>query len=464
MRQRFKVLTASSVGWLVFAMIGATLAKAESREFRQLASEALLNMEGVWHSRGYGWWWVVRNGRITSYDAGAGYCRRRRQHWGLPGHAGDNLLLSANSRTIRLALGDTTYWHTFDKVQSLPSPCHESQGDNPVAVFDAAVSILSQHYAFFEQRGVDWTQHVKSRRRRVHDGIGEAQLFTELASLIKPIDDGHIGIEAQLDGRRRQYEPPRKPRPLPDIVRQRRQRIGYWTRGIGPELVGDEIVNIGDGRIKFGLIDGDVGYLHVGSTGRSLRRALNGPLDRAKALFRGARALIIDVSRNFGGADYVARRLASRFTRKRTLGYYKYAGDAPTAEPQAIFIKPSQDLLFEGPIIVITSASTISAAEILVMCLRALPNVTHIGAATRGSLSDILDKRLPNGWELSLSNEVYLDHERTSWEGLGIKPHIAFAVEQPKWGKTKAKAAARRVINYVLELPARRRVHGKKRT
>ena len=62
------------------------------------------------------------------------------------------------------------------------------------------------------------------------------------------------------------------------------------------------------------------------------------------------------------------------------------------------------------------------------MSLRALPNVTHVGETTRGALSDVLSMTLPNGWELSLSSEVYEDHRGVLWEGKGIAPEIEIPV------------------------------------
>ena len=62
------------------------------------------------------------------------------------------------------------------------------------------------------------------------------------------------------------------------------------------------------------MIGNDIAYLNVSTTGQSLRRALNGQLAEARQLFRGARALVIDLSKNYGGWDYIARHLVSRFT------------------------------------------------------------------------------------------------------------------------------------------------------
>jgi len=43
-----------------------------------------------------------------------------------------------------------------------------------------------------------------------------------------------------------------------------------------------------------------------------------------------------------------------------------------------------------------------------------------MGSKTSGIFSEMLWKKLPNGWEYSLSNEVYMDTHTTSYEGDGI--------------------------------------------
>ena len=78
----------------------------------------------------------------------------------------------------------------------------------------------------------------------------------------------------------------------------------------------------------------------------------------------------------------VARALAGRFASERVVGYSKYAGDADEATPQAIFIEPSKGRRYTGPVYLLTSDYTLSAAEVFTMAMRELPNVTHVGQAT----------------------------------------------------------------------------------
>ncbi|MEO0691284.1 MAG: S41 family peptidase [Pseudomonadota bacterium] len=180
-------------------------------------------------------------------------------------------------------------------------------------------------------------------------------------------------------------------------------------------------------------MDGDIGYLALVTVAGYNRgepnptrdlRAINKIMEDAIQNFRraGVRAVVIDLSVNYGGFDFISRAIAERFASAPTHAYTKYAGDAKDPIKTRVMLTPSRGARFEGPVYVMTSNITISGGEILTMALGALPNVTHVGEATRGALSDVLDKTLPNGWEVSLSNEVYLDSDGIAWEGRGVKP------------------------------------------
>ena len=59
------------------------------------------------------------------------------------------------------------------------------------------------------------------------------------------------------------------------------------------------------------------------------------------------------------------------------------------------------------------------------MRLRVLPQVKILGQATQGAHSDVLNKTLPNGWKLGLSNEIYTLADGRVYEGRGIPPTLA---------------------------------------
>jgi len=75
---------------------------------------------------------------------------------------------------------------------------------------------------------------------------------------------------------------------------------------------------------------------------------------------------------------------------------------------------------YTNPVYVLTSPQTGSAAEALSIATMAMDNVKRIGAPTAGALSTALEKKLPNGWSFSISNEVYMDNTGVNYENVGV--------------------------------------------
>ncbi|AXS83283.1 S41 family peptidase [Marinobacter sp. Arc7-DN-1] len=94
-----------------------------------------------------------------------------------------------------------------------------------------------------------------------------------------------------------------------------------------------------------------------------------------------------------------------------------------TTGKQSIHVAPASRT-FRGNLFVLTSELTASAAEIFVLSLLQHPRLTLIGEPTHGILSDTLERHLPNGWHLTLSNEIYRAYDGELYEDVGIPPHI----------------------------------------
>jgi carboxyl-terminal processing protease len=187
-------------------------------------------------------------------------------------------------------------------------------------------------------------------------------------------------------------------------------------------------------QILFGR-NGDIGYVNLLSMERLSawgfrddRAVLDDTLDEVVAAFAGARAVIVDVSRNLGGTDAVSQHIAGRFAVVSALAYTKVGFGAQEVEPQPFRVQPSPRPRYLGPVYLLTSDVTVSAGETFVLFMRALPNVIHVGRTTRGALSDMIEKPLPNGWALALPGEVYRDAEGRDFEVQGIPPQIEFEV------------------------------------
>jgi carboxyl-terminal processing protease len=413
------------------------------------------NFDGVWRSRGYGWVWSIEDGRVNAYEESGDFCMKS------PRRAFDvdrsDTQLDSDGAVFRLLDEDDQYRYIFDKIESVPSPCLATPNSDPISVFDAAVKTLDAHYAFFGQRSIDWSQAVETARATVTSKTSDLSLFRTISRLLSGFRDSHVSLEGTVGDDEIEYEPAAqmasrraaasKPSASPDAAGD---WPGYWNPAVVEELLGDTAETALDGEMTYGLIDGDIGYLSIKSMSGYSHREADRATEKALKLFRGAKAVIIDISLNDGGYDMSAKRIAGHFAKDRELAYSKYAGDSKVAvEPQSNYLEPRGDNYFAGPVYVLTSETTVSAAEIFVMAMRALPNVTQIGETTDGSLSDILTKPLPNGWSLSLSNEVYLDSNGAAWEGKGIPPKIAFDVTAKNHASDQDIAAARQLIDTI---------------
>ena len=119
-------------------------------------------------------------------------------------------------------------------------------------------------------------------------------------------------------------------------------------------------------------------------------------------------------------------------------------------ESDASVIRPSARPGFRGAVVELTGPLTISAGETFTQALMGrTPHVTRIGENTQGVFSDVLARRLPNGWTFGLPNEVYRTPEGQTFDGPGIPPDIearVFAADDVAAGKDPAMAKALEIL------------------
>ncbi|MGO9500243.1 MAG: S41 family peptidase [Streptosporangiaceae bacterium] len=194
-----------------------------------------------------------------------------------------------------------------------------------------------------------------------------------------------------------------------------------------------------------------------------LGRALNAIFSRARA--HQLRGLIIDVRCNPGGNDALGLQIASRLTRVPYLAYTKRARDdsAPGryTRPQPIIVHPARDPIYGGPIALLTSDLTNSAAETFTQAMMGRArHPVRIGLATQGVFSDVLNRVLPDGILFGLPNEEYLTRTGHTFDNRGIPPDIRVPVFTPHdltHGRDPDLAAARALLTRRPPLTGRRR-------
>ncbi len=408
-------------------------------------------LNGVWRSLGYGEIVAIDDGAFELFNATPDLCIPFGEDDSTFLESMDRFSLTPDGGSLTVYASAEPYPYHLERVAAVPDECLSPPPNTPAATFDAFVSFMRAHYAFFELYGVDWDQEVAAARAQLQPHMSEAELFTLFTSMLRNIKDGHLSLAAELDGARQVFEANdgatqiaieqgEAARSLGARAALRTWRRAYWEEDIAQTILGDAGVMAANDFIQYGIIGGDVGYIAFYTVGGFASRQFDDPtgdlivldavLEDALARFEaaGVRGVILDLSVNLGGYDFISRAIAGRFTSADALAYSKSPADADTPYSHEAFVHPAEGRRFTGRVYVLTSDVTVSGGETLTLSLRGLPNITHAGATTRGALSDVLAKTLPNGWVVTMSNEIYRDHEGVAWEGIGIAPQLPLEV------------------------------------
>lgn len=425
-----------------------------------LAPEA----RGVWHAEAQGWFLQIEEDGITRWQDTPAGC------YTAPPAGPDTPLMGQVEYTLILpsAEGDVAGFQylpgdqstRFERVARLPERCGAQDLNTETGVFAVFAGAMARHYAFFDERGIDWEARVDAARGQVRDGMGEAALRDVLASMMAGLSDSHTKLIGTADG-----EPFRIQDGQGETLPFVRESLGEmaWLVGLIDQLQ-TEVLDEGSAftandRILWGSLDGRTGYILVftmggftesdvqpGSAewGAAELAEFDLVFDEALSAFQDMDRVILDLSNNRGGYDKVARAIASRFA-ARPFTAYTMDTDADGTPEHVYQIEPAGGVRYTGPVTVLTSDVTVSGGEIATLALRQLPNVTHAGTTTRGSFSTPLAKPLPNGWYLELSSEVFAAPDGSVFEESGLPPQLEVEV-YPQDAPVEGHARALRTL------------------
>ncbi|MEZ5945486.1 MAG: S41 family peptidase [Hyphomonas sp.] len=417
-----------------------------NRQALDTGSGMLEAAQGVWRSEESGWLLQITPDRIIRWQETPVACYPTRQDGPtLMGQIEYRYFTPHSSHSARFEYLPSDGHAIFRRIPFLPPACHEDPDVSPEAVFDVFSSVFQRHYAFFEQRGVDWAGNVAAAKAANRPDMSDADLLGALAGLLEPLQDSHTKLLAEIDGQTQRVQ-----FGLGTTLPRVRNGLGEtpWLIGLLDNLMAylDEgAVQAGNERFVRGTINGHIGYIQIFTMGGfttefepgtpewSLAEidALHALFDDALMAFEDTDALILDLSNNRGGYDAITRAIASRFT-DAPFDAYTVRTEWDGAPQITYTIDPYQDgPRYTKPVYIITSDVTVSGGEITTLMLRQLPHIKTAGQTSRGAFSTPLAKPLPNGWYLELSNEIFADADGTSFEGKGIPPDI----ELPLFGE-----------------------------
>ena len=445
-------------GAIATMLLGPAMADDDRRVMRN--GRVVPTIQGVWRSRGYGYVVRLEARGPELFHIAAEFCypdpRGERDPDGI-----FNYYRQIASGTVAFSNepGDSRY--VFDRVPSLPAACTDRTPWTQARIAALVAAIFTDLYPSFAEFGIDWKARVAALERQRPNITNDTSLFEALRTLLAGIEDAHVELHGSAGGRSVELVPGDGPTLMHVAAKfgPEREWRQVYRRGVLETILKGKGYEVANGRVIWGRV-GDVGYINLltlfgyGPEGGG-RAAADAVFDRAFAAFDGVRAVIVDVSSNTGGSDAFALYVASRFVDRRRLAFTKIGVGAQGVEPQPLHVEPSTRSRYLGPVYVLMSDVTVSAGEIFAMSMRALPNVVLVGGATRGALSDAIDKPLPNGWKLNLSAEIYRDPKGRWHETKGVPPQLKREVFPPD---DLTGGHAQLVLNLMKELEERGRL------
>jgi carboxyl-terminal processing protease len=417
---------------------------------------------GLWRSVGYNRILEIDADGYRAYTATTGHaCLSESGSAQQFAHAFDRVEINLRGQLTLFHAHDLTRYD-FERCQAWEPGCtvHHTPCETPWVNFQAFCEVFAENYAFFDLRGVDWSAGCDAARRRLGPSPTPAMLLDSFEAMITPLADLHVYV-ASPTRKIRSMQVARGPRqalraafdlPTPQLsARSTTTRIAARLRTtLLKDFAGtlDGFRQAGNEVVCWGTLCPGVGYLSLlrmfGFAATEAARNADdlphpvreaGPfmaadmsslgriLDQAMADLSAHKALIVDVRLNAGGFDRAGILLCERLIEKTCTVYRKKARRSEGfTDTQSLTLTPSLGPRFIKPVFLLTSAFTQSAGEVCALAMSALPNVTILGEPTQGILSDNLFHRLPLGWEVSLSNEVYETLDGRCFEAAGVPP------------------------------------------
>jgi carboxyl-terminal processing protease len=441
------LIVVGCVSLMPLAAAGSPASLKPLLDGKAIAAEA----RGLWQLPAYGMLIDLRDG-VRVYNEAGGLC------WPDPTYPDAAALAEQFPYFAKTATGALTFAASKDgtryvstAVSTPPSACTAAlDRESPAFIFAAVTASLAEFYPFEKEHDVRWAERAKALTPRLAGVTGDGTLAALLADLFQGVADAHTSLSGTVDGkalRLRTFRGDAFAGLQGIYAKQHKYTLfldwidAVWMPGEQAEAIktllpGTAHTALGN-KMYWGRLPGNVGYLAViGMGGYTAaggmdtdRRRLSAALNRAFGDLRSSKALVLDISHNFGGDDEISADIAARFVDRVTPAYSKraYKGD----QVQTFTTTPSAGIHYRHPVYLLTSVLTSSAAEVFTMRMREIPGVVQVGEATQGIFSDATEKGLPNGWVLSMSTEVYVDAEGRNHEGIGMVPSQAFPVVMP---------------------------------
>jgi len=414
-------------------------------------------VKGVWKSIGNSYLLDATGEKIILYSTTSQHCYTEKNDY-LSGLLNSSAPFSINSAkdTLSIFLHDfgekTRNLQSENKYYRLPDlpknckPLTAQQLADQEFLFELYWLTLRENYANTTERQLNWNEIYLEYRPKISSLSTKYDLFDVMGQIVTLTRDQHTKI-IRSDGETKQY----RGEPSSRLLRQsfeRQDSIKTYDEyidkffSISYQHISNDLLNgkgkkVADGKLEWGDITPTIGYIHIHAftrfTDNALPRkqhidTLDFHMQEIMKVFQNKKAVIVDVSFNFGGYDAAGLTIAGYFTKKEYEAYTVYRYQQGKLYQGSIFkVMPAPIYNFTGPVFLLTTDISRSAAESFAMQMKVLPNVTMVGTNTLGILSNMLNKSIGE-FVLTLSHEKYITPKGKTYEVSGVDVDIPLEV------------------------------------
>ncbi|ESP91261.1 S41 family peptidase [Pseudoalteromonas luteoviolacea] len=407
---------------------------------------------GIWHKPAYGEALHITMSRVLRYQYNSYGCIQTSEMTHQEANRHLEVKKAHSAERLRLNHKGQVYPIDYRQITAIPTQCDNpistSGTVSPIMVFDYFWHAFNDYYAFFSIRNLDWQTQYDLYRPLVTESMTEQALFDVLSKMIAPLQDMHASISSP-----QQEYFSSKPVPLLNAVRQKMANLSYLGEDhdmysiferyqsqlqsisqhyITPDSLKTVPEDSQTATAIWGKTADNIGILVLNNmdsysetqTANESQQLLaaHKMMSRVMSDLGDTDAMILDIRHNTGGDDAISLAIAGYFADKEVLAFNKQAiNQTGRGIPvrQKLTLNPDA---YTKPIYLLTSQLTVSAAEVFTMAMDQLDHVTKVGEETAGALSDALRFELPNGWQISLSNEIYRNAQGNMFEHTGFSP------------------------------------------
>lgn len=405
------------------------------------------SIEGIWGSVGYGKILKIDSTTYKYFDITSISC--------IPSKGGElsevENSIKLKNDTLTVKRGYSLYYYT--RKNKFPDLCKKNTKDknDPLYNFEVFAETYKDHYAYFELNNIDWDSLYKNAKGKIGPNTTEVELYLIIQEMIDNLKDNHGSIEPADEV----YELAESLNVEEEEEEEHPKEYGdFQIAGLVAEHFLIEDLTKDSWLINWGKMENNIGYIQIKAMFLYADLDLNDSLVKENGFvstymdafnnlnyeqqmteevagirnimsiimndLQETKFIIVDVRFNGGGQDVVALEILKHFNdNKKQIAFKKARHNGGYTKKTTIFLEPAQNP-YTKPVYLLTSQQSASATDMMALASMELPQIKRIGSHTNGAISDALQKKLPNGWYFSLSNEVYTDLNNKHYENIGI--------------------------------------------